>query len=623
MKKALRFIRHYYLFVIALVAAVAGLCLQILHQHLALHLTLGIIAVIETLPLLWGMKQSLSEGKYGIDILAITAIISAVVFKQYWAAIVIVIMLTGGEALEDYAERRATNELSSLLDKAPKQAHLLKKGQVTDVAVASVKTGDQLVIRPGEVVPVDAKITEGSSSFDESNLTGESLPQSKTVGSQVLSGSVVIDSAVTVKALRPAAESQYEQIIKLVRSAGQSQTPFVRLADRYSVPFTVLALGIAILAWVVSHQAVRFLDVLVVATPCPLILAAPIAVISGMSQAAKNGIITKTGAALERLAEAQTFAFDKTGTLTTGELSVDKIISYHGFKNTDVLAYATSLEQNSNHVLAKAILSDAAKRKIKLLKAKQISEIAGGGVRASVKGQSVLVGRLSLLNEFGVSLPKNPASGLSQTATYVAIDKQLVGQITFEDSIRPETKTTLESLRAQGIKRFLMVTGDNLAVAKKIAKTLGISEIKAEALPADKLLALEEVKDRPVVFVGDGVNDAPVLTAADIGIALGAKGETAASESADMVIMQDDVSKVAQAYAIALRTFKIAKQSILVGIGLSLVLMVIFSSGRFRPLYGAIIQEGVDVVVIFNALRALTSGKSKSQTGHKLALKQA
>ncbi|HUD10357.1 MAG TPA: HAD-IC family P-type ATPase, partial [Candidatus Saccharimonadales bacterium] len=285
MKKALRFIRHYYLFVIALVAAVAGLCLQILHQHLALHLTLGIIAVIETLPLLWGMKQSLSEGKYGIDILAITAIISAVVFKQYWAAIVIVIMLTGGEALEDYAERRATNELSSLLDKAPKQAHLLKKGQVTDVAVASVKTGDQLVIRPGEVVPVDAKITEGSSSFDESNLTGESLPQSKTVGSQVLSGSVVIDSAVTVKALRPAAESQYEQIIKLVRSAGQSQTPFVRLADRYSVPFTVLALGIAILAWVVSHQAVRFLDVLVVATPCPLILAAPIAVISGMSQA--------------------------------------------------------------------------------------------------------------------------------------------------------------------------------------------------------------------------------------------------------------------------------------------------------------------------------------------------
>ena len=611
MKKILRYVREYYLFVLAFTVALAGLILQILHQGTILHWTLGAVAIIEALPLLWGMYQDLREGKYGIDILAATAIISSVIFKQYWAAIIVVVMLTGGKALEDYAEHRAKTELNILLDRAPKQAHLFKKKQIIDVPVAQIHTGDQLEIRPGEVVPVDARIIEGSSSFDESSLTGESLPQARAVHDQILSGSVVIDGVVTVKALRPAAESQYEQIIKLVRAAGQSQTPFVRLADRYSIPFTAVSFALAILAWVVSGHAIRFLDVIVVATPCPLILAAPIAVISGMSLAAKNGIIIKNGAALERLAEAKTFAFDKTGTLTKGVLVVDKITAYNRLKKKEVLTFAATLEQSSNHVLARAVMAAAGKQKVKLLKAKHISEIAGGGVKANVKGQQVLVGRLSLLRAEGVSLPAGLSKQVNQTATYIMIDGRLAGHITFQDVIRDESKGTLASLRQAGIKHILMVTGDSPAVAKVIARVLKIQEVKAEALPADKLRVVEAVKERPVVFIGDGVNDAPVLTAADVGIALGARGETAASESADMVIMLDDVSKVAKAYTIARRTFGIAKQSILTGIGLSLILMVIFSSGHFRPLYGAILQEGVDVVVIFNALRAHGEGRYK------------
>jgi heavy metal translocating P-type ATPase len=526
-------------------------------------------------------------------------------------------MLTGGEALEDYAEHRAKTELTALLDHAPKLAHILKKKEILDVPVAQVRAGDLLIIRPGEVVPVDAKIVEGSSSFDESSLTGESLPQSKSLNEQILSGSIAIDGVVTAKALRPASESQYEQIIKLVRAAGQSQTPFVRLADRYSIPFTLVSFTIAIVAWVVSGHAIRFLDVLVVATPCPLILAAPIAVISGMSLAAKKGIIIKNGASLERLAEAKTFAFDKTGTLTKGVLVVDKITTYNKFKKSEVIAYAATLEQNSNHVLALAVTKAAIKEKIKLQKAKHISEIAGGGVKAMVKGQQVIIGRLSLLEAEGVSIPSGSIKQVDQTATYVTVGGQLAGQITFRDELREESKNTLKSLRERGIKHILMVTGDSPAVAKAIAKLLNIQEVKAEALPADKLLEIESVKDRPVIFVGDGVNDAPVLTAADVGIALGARGETAASESADMVIMQDDVSKVAEAYNIARRTFSIAKQSILIGIGLSVVLMAIFSSGHFKPVYGAIIQEGVDVIVIFNALRAHSDGRTR-KTGNKV-----
>lgn len=609
MKKAIQFVRNYYLFVIAFVALIAGLVLQFTGNATLAHWILSIAALIEVLPLLWGMWEDLQSGHYGIDILAATAIVTAVIMKQYWAAIVVVIMLTGGEALEDFAENRAKTELDALLSKAPKKAHVIRKNQTVDVPIAQVKVGDKLIIKPGEVVPVDAVILEGSANFDEASLTGESLPQPKDIDSELLSGSVNIDGAVTVQALRAAADSQYEQIIKLVRAASSSQAPFVRLADRYSVPFTAVAFVIAIGAWIFSGESIRFLEVLVVATPCPLILAAPIAVISGMSRAAKHGIIIKTGGALERLAEAETIGFDKTGTLTEGKLVVDSVKTFGSYKKSEVLGLAAALEQSSTHVLAQAIVTAATTEKTKIPKAKNIKEESGKGLMATIGGKQVLVGRQTYLLEQGVKLPgKRSGYDLQNTATSVAVDGQLVGIINFRDEIRPESKRTLKALRSLGIEHILMVTGDNQSTAKAIAKKLGITEVKAEALPADKLRAIEEIKNRPVAFVGDGVNDAPVLTAADVGIALGARGETAASESADMVIMLDDVSRVARVLDVAKRTFSIARQSILVGIALSIALMIIFSTGHFQPLYGAILQEGVDVVVIFNALRAHTGG---------------
>jgi heavy metal translocating P-type ATPase len=607
-KKVFSFTKHYYLFVIASVALVAGLVLYFTGFHLASHWTLGVVALIEVIPLLWGMWQDFQSGRYGIDILAATAIIASVIMHQYWAAIVIVIMLTGGEALEDYAESRAKSELDALLNNAPKMAHVVRKKLTIDIPISEVRVSDILIVKPGEVVPVDVIIIEGTANFDEASLTGESLPQAKTVGDQVLSGSLNMDGVITVKALHIAADSQYEQIIKLVRSATNSQAPFVRLADRYSIPFTVIAFGIAIAAWAVSHQSIRFLDVLVVATPCPLILAAPIAVISGMSRAAKHGIIVKNGGAIERLAEATTIAFDKTGTLTAGKLMVDKVRSFNGYSEQEILSFAASLEKNSNHVLAMAITSAAQAQSLKIPKAKNIREEAGKGLLSVVGGKQILVGRQSFLEESDISLPKS-ATNLAATSTFVAINGDLAGVISFKDEIRPETKSMLDNLRRLGIKHIMMITGDNLAAAKAIAAKLGITDIEAEALPSDKLLAIGRIADKPVVFVGDGVNDAPVLTAADVGIALGARGETAASQSADIVIMLDDVNKVAKAFSIARRTFSVARQSILVGIAMSIVLMFIYSTGHFSPLSGAIIQELIDVVVIFNALRAHTRGR--------------
>lgn len=605
MKKVLRFVRHYRLFSVAMLAVVAGLILELFDQHSAAHWVISIVAIAELLPLLWRMGQDLRHGKYGIDILAATAIIASVVLGQYWAAIVVVLMLTGGEALENFAEHRARRELDTLLTHASQKAHVIRKGKTLEVPVSELRVADKILIKAGELVPVDAVIIEGAASFDESSLTGESLPEAKQVNDRLLSGSLSLDGAVTAKALATAEDSQYQQIIKLVRSAAGSQAPFVRLADRYSVPFTLLAFGLAGAVWAISGDAIRFLEVIVVATPCPLLLAAPIALISGMSRASRYGIIVKNGSALERLAATRAIAFDKTGTLTSGVLQVDAVTSFGSFSKDQVLALAASLEQNSSHVVARAIVSAAQTQKLKLTKTKKVREIAGRGLEATVKGQDLVVGRFSLIADNGVQLPaKFQHEAIKQTAVFVAVDGKLAGVITLKDEVRPESQATLERLRELGIGEFMMVTGDNRAVAEAIAKPLGIKEIYAEALPADKLRVLDKAKLRPLAFVGDGVNDAPILTAADVGVALGARGSAAASESADVVIMLDDLSRIAIATAIAKRTFRIARQSILIGIGLSVILMAAFATGRFTALTGALVQEIVDVVVILYALRA-------------------
>lgn len=605
------FARRYKLFTLALVMTIVALVLEVTGQQTAKDWLLAGTALVIAVPLVRGMYQDFRMGTYGIDILALTAIIASILLKQYWAAIVIVLMLTGGESLEDYAEHRSRAELDALLTRAPQLAHVLRGKKTVDVPVSQVRVGNRVIIKPGEVVPVDAVITEGSSSFDESSLTGESLPVLRETGGQLLSGSLSIDGAITARATRTAANSQYQQIVKLVRSAANSQAPFVRLADRYSIPFTLFAFALAGTVWYVTKDPMRFLEVIVVATPCPLILAAPIAIISGMSRSAKQGIIVRTGSSLERLAKVKTIAFDKTGTLTRGKPVVDHIATYNKFTKSDILSYASALESSSNHVLAAAINEAALSQSVKVPKARHIHETPGYGLSAIISGKKIFVGRMGLLISHGISLPaKFDSSSLKRTATYVAIDGQLAGFITFSDEIRPESELTLSRLRRLGIRDFLMVTGDNAATAQAVAKELNISEVISEAMPADKLRAIEAVKNKPVAFVGDGVNDAPVLTAADVGIALGARGSTAASESADLIIMQDDVSHVASAVGIARRTFRIARQSIFIGIGLSVILMGVFATGKFTPIYGAAIQELVDVIVIFNALRAHSAGRS-------------
>lgn len=622
MKKIWRAIAHRYLLSIALLGSGTALGLDLAGHDTIAHWVLIAVIIFELIPLLWGMVQDIREGTYGVDILAATAIVTALIMNEYWAAMVIVLMLTGGESLEDYAEHRARNELDALMDRAPQKARILRGKKEVMIKAKEVQAGDTLIIRAGELVPVDAEITEGSASFDESNLTGESLPQLRDPGQTLLSGSINIDGVVTVRALQTAANSQYEQIVKLVRIAAKSKAPFVRMADRYAIPFTVAAFGIAGIAWIVSGDSLRFLQVLVVATPCPLILAAPIAIISGMSRAAKQGIIIKTGAALEQLAGARTFAFDKTGTLTAGQPQVEAITAYGAHTQTEVLSLAAALEQQSNHVLAQAITAKAQDKKVKIAKVKNIRELAGYGLEARLGGKTITVGRLSLLTDRGATFPKAfDAKKVQSTAAFVAVDNTLVGVITFTDTVRPETKETLSQLKTLGVHNLMMVTGDSQATAKTVAKQVGIKNFVANMLPGDKIRAIESSDTPPVAFVGDGVNDAPVLMASDVGIALGARGSTAASESADVVIMQDDLGKVAESRKIASHTFFIAKQSIFVGIGLSVILMLVFATGKFKPIYGAALQEVVDIVVIFNALRAHGSfrRKPKQMTLHAAA----
>ena len=616
MRKMRTFVKSYPWLAFVLVAIIVS-CIGEFGFHWKLTpWILGGTSLIAAVPIIWDMIKDLREGKYGLDILAATAIITSVVLKEYWAGIVIVLMLTGGEALEDYAEGRAQNELHDLLTKAPEKVHLLKNNRLIDASVEEVHPKDILVVRPGEVFPVDAVIIEGATSIDEASITGESLPIPKNVGDEVLSGAVNIEGVIKIRATKVASESQYQQIVKLVQNAINSQAPFVRLADKYSIPFTIIAFGIAGTVWAISGDAIRFLQVIVVATPCPLLLGAPIALISGMSRAAKHGIIVKNGAALERLAQIKTLAFDKTGTLTHGVPIVKDVVTFEGFDKKDVLGLAAALEQNSVHTLAQAVVAKAHDEHVKFVRVKGATEQVGRGISGIVAHKHINVGRLSYLEARGVEISSKERGLLAKsqnTATYVSVNNKLAGYITFTDEIRKDAGKAITELRRLGVKNLLMVTGDQKAAALTVAKAvhLDASDVYAECLPADKMRIIEEVpvKEGLTAMVGDGVNDAPVLASSNVGIALGARGSTAASESADVVIMVDNLSKVPESVAIAKRTFFIAKQSILIGIFISVGLMVLFATGKFKPVYGAAIQELVDVTVILNALRAHRDNK--------------
>jgi heavy metal translocating P-type ATPase len=563
------------------------------------------------------MLKALLRGRWGIDLLAVTAIAATVVVGEYIAALIIVLMLAGGEALEDIAEGRATRELRSLLERSPQTAHRERDGgPPEDIPADAVRPGDILLIKPSEVVPVDGMLLAATGSFDESTLTGESLPVEHVQGDALLSGSINGDNAIQMKAASTAMDSQYSQIVALVQEAASSRPPVVRLADRYAVPFTLLAFALAMVGWYVSQDPARFAQVLVVATPCPLLIAAPVAFLAGTSRAARSGIIIKNGGTLEQLARVRTAVFDKTGTLTHGRPTLEGIRipkeAARLITGDRLLQLAASAEQYSSHVLASSVIDAARQRGLDLLPGSNATEHATQGVTATCGNHSVVVGKPGFVRSVATGFEEADAAG-GQLAVYVGVDGQFVGALVMSDPLRNNAVRTLDALRRLGVQETLLLTGDAQGTADQIASQAGITRVQAGCLPGDKVSIVAGLRNRPVMMVGDGVNDAPVLAAADVGVAMGAKGSTAASESADVVIMLDDLSKAALAVDIGQRTIRIALASIWTGILLSIGLMIAAVFGYIPAVAGALLQELVDLATILNALRALGS-RSRGNT---------
>ena len=562
-----------------------------------------------------GMVRDVLRGHVGLDVLAVVAMVATLAVQEYVASLVIVLMLAGGEALEDFAARRARRDLTALLDRSPRTAHVVADPRsagfdgVRDVPVDDVAVGDVLLVRPGEVVPVDGVLLDGGGTFDESSLTGESLPVGRAAGAEVLSGAVNGTRAVRMRALRRSADSQYQQIVALVEEAGRSRAPVVRLADRFAVPFTAVSLALAGAAWTLSGDPVRFAEVLVLATPCPLLIAAPVAFLSGLSRAAKLGVIMKGGTVIEQLARLRSVAFDKTGTLTRGRPDLVAVRPAEGFGTDELLLLAASAEQYSSHVFADSVRRAAADRGLVLLAADGAEEVATNGVAASVDGRRVVVGKPAYVRSVAPDTVTAPL-GPGQAAAYVAVDGRFAGVVVLADDPRSESSAVVSWLRANGVEHVTMLTGDARGTGESVARQVGIEEVHAELLPGEKVRLAAGLRPRPVMMVGDGVNDAPVLAASDVGVAMGAKGATAAGDAADVVLLLDSLGGVVDAVSVGRHTLRTALTAIWLGIGLSLGLMVVATTGAIPAVTGALVQELVDLATILYALRALTGPPS-------------
>ncbi|WP_314148572.1 heavy metal translocating P-type ATPase [uncultured Leifsonia sp.] len=604
MSRVLRAARRYWTVTLTLLVGLAGIVLALAGAGGAVQWLFSLYALAVAAWQAVDMVRALVRGQFGLDILAITAIVATVLVGEYVAALVVVLMLTGGEALEDYANQRAKRELDALLTRAPQRAHRADDGGYVDIPVDEVQVGDVLLVRPAEILPVDGVLLSARTTLDQSSITGESIPVEKTAGDEVLSGAVNGTEAVEIRATQTAGASQYQQIVALVAQAAESKAPVVRLADRYAVPFTVFSLALAAVAWWLSGEAVRFAEVLVLATPCPLLIAAPVAFIGGMSRGARNGIIVKSGGVLEQLARARTVVFDKTGTLTHGAPTLNAVRPEAPFDADELLELVASAEQYSSHVLAASFIAAARERGLRLHEAESAQEAATNGVVARIGGREVVVGKFAFVAAHAPDAARTVIAP-GELAVYVAVDGAFAGALLASDRLRADATDTLQRLGELGVTNTMMLTGDARETAEHVARELGITSVRAECLPADKVAEVSGIAERPVIMVGDGVNDAPVLAAADVGIAMGAKGATAASESADAVILVDDIAGVATAVRIGADTVRIALQSIWLGIAISVVLMVIAAFGVIPATAGAIIQEFVDLATILAALRAI------------------
>ena len=559
---------------------------------------------------LWSAGDAIRHGRLGVDVIALLALAGAVAVREFLAAAVISVMLASGRALEAWAAQRARQDLSALLDRAPRTGRRYRGGGVEIVPLDDVAAGDMLLVASGDVVPVDGTVASDAAVLDESALTGEARPVERGTGDQVRSGVVNAGGPFDLRASDTAAESTYAGIIRLVGEAAESQAPFVRLADRYAMWFLPLTLAVAGAGWALGGPS-RAVAVLVVATPCPLILAAPVAYVSGLSAAARRGVVVKTGGVLERLARCTTLILDKTGTLTAGQPEVTAIIPADpdGLAAGEILALAASLDQVSGHVLAAAVVRAAAGRGCRLTQPANVTEVPGQGITGTVGGREVRLGRARWAGA-GETVPWVRAarrrSRLDGALTVFAAVDGPAGVLLLEDRIRPDARQTIRTVRRGGITRIVLATGDRADAAGAVGALAGADAVIAELTPADKLdVVRREQRRAPVIMTGDGINDAPALALADVGIAMGARGATASSEAADAVLTVDELGRLGEVAAIARRTHRIALQSVLAGMGMSLAAMGVAAAGLLPAVWGALLQEAIDVAVILNALRAL------------------
>jgi cation transport ATPase len=527
---------------------------------------LVVVIVYGGVQVVWDLVKQLRAREFGVDLIAALAILGSLLLQEYLAGAIIVLMLSGGEALEAFALRRARTSLSALAERAPRIAHRLDGDTLQDINSDAVEAGMRLVVKPGELIPVDGLVLVGTSSVSEADLTGEPLPVRKEPGAQIMSGSVNLDGVLQIQATRPAAESQYAQILRLMQEAQERRAPIHRLADRYSVGFTVVALGLAGLAWLLSGDSVYALAVLVVATPCPLILATLVAIMSGINTAAKGGIILKSGAAIEQLGEATVAVFDKTGTLTIG------------------------VPQDDSQAL---------------------------GTFPGTEGVAVAVGNRTFMRLLALTIPKRLLAereacvARGEIGSFLAIDGRVVGLLILADLPRPELERLVPDLKRARIRETILLTGDSQIVADRIGRLAQMDRVVANCLPESKVQAIRElVADRQrVLMVGDGINDAPALASASVGIAVGSGGLTAAASAADGVLLSSSMLRLAQVVLLGRWVLHVARQGIWVGMGLSGIAMIFAAFGFIDPAVGAILQEGIDAIVILNALRAGRVGR--------------
>ena len=606
---------HRALIAIALIGLAAGAIAWASGDHGFAQWAWAAGSIPVALGLLVSIVRDLLAGRAGVDVIALLSMTGALLLEENLAAIVVAVMYAGGTMLEDFAVSRAERDLKALVDRAPRVAHRTNLDEVKDVPVSEIAVGDTLLVRAGEVVPVDGVLSDPDAILDEAALSGEPIPVAKHRGEAIRSGAVNAGQTFTMEATATETESTYAGIVRMATAAQTAKSPAIRLADRFALLLLPVAIGLAGVAWAIAGDPVRALAVLVAATPCPLILAAPVAYIAGVARAARLGVLMKGGAALEALAQTRTVIFDKTGTLTVGGARLIEIETAPGWSADEALRLAASVEQASQHVVAAAIVAAARERQLPTGAASDVREAMGSGVAGVVEGRRVRAGSHAFVFD---SPPNSPwsrrtlrrASLHSALTVFVAVDGTPAGAILLADELRREAPRAIQSLRACGVSRIIMVTGDRAETAEAIGAALDLDAVLSERDPADKVEAVSvEQALNPTLMVGDGINDAPALAAAHVGAAMGARGASASSEAADVVVLVDRLDRVSEAVRIARRTHGIAFQSMAVGMAMSGLAMIAAALGWLAPVEGALTQEAIDVAVILNALRALGSGR--------------